>query len=83
MPDANHPTDRQTKTSAEPSCPSRRDALRVALAGGVASFMLPAGQAESAQLPAGPCNDEFIPENDYPYFGYDPHGTGEGAAGSS
>jgi hypothetical protein len=63
-----------------PPC-SRRAALRVAAVGGLSLVTLPAfagglssRQIESASAQAA----DFVPENDYPYFGYEP-GRQDGA----
>jgi hypothetical protein len=50
---------------------SRRAALRRVVATGLALGSLPALAGESAAQPAA-AEPEFVPENDYPYFGYEP-----------
>jgi hypothetical protein len=54
-----------------PAALSRRDAITRVLAGGLAAAALPiaVGSATAATPVIEP---EFVPENDYPYFGYEP-----------
>lgn len=62
------------KTTTPTESPlTRREALRRTLFGGLAAgaaAALPA--AEAAPLPATQAEAPFVPENDYPFFGYDP-----------
>ncbi len=76
MPDANPQPESGLNSLAEPRLLSRRDALRVALIGGAALASLPVSTGESANLQVESANDAFLPENDYPYFGYNPDGAG-------
>jgi hypothetical protein len=50
---------------------SRRAALRRAVMTGLVLSSLPA-LADEAAAPTATVEPAFIPENDYPYFGYDP-----------
>jgi hypothetical protein len=50
---------------------SRRAALQRAVAGGLGLAGLSAGAADEA-TPARSASENFVPENDYPYFGFDP-----------
>ena len=52
---------------------TRREALRRALVAGVAAATMTGGVATVATAaPVPPKQPEFVPENDYPYFGPEP-----------
>jgi len=53
----------------EPNTLTRREALLSALKGTVAASLAVPLLTSSAELPVRP-ELEFIPENDYPYFGW-------------
>lgn len=57
--------------NSEPTTLSRREALLSALKGSVA-LAVAAPLITSAEVPAPVPEPEFVPENDYPYFGYEP-----------
>jgi hypothetical protein len=51
---------------------TRRDALVRALTGGIAAAAMPLGDAAAAQSDSPKVEEEFVPENDYPFFGAEP-----------
>lgn len=54
----------------EPNALTRRDALKRALHGALATAAIaPAIGRASTSLPAPAQEPEFVPENDYPFFG--------------
>ncbi len=61
----------ETKSPQEPAAISRRDALRQTLAAGLGLAAvvtsLPAESCRAAEMA-----EVFVPENDYPFFGYRP-----------
>ncbi len=57
-----------------PAALSRRNAIARVLAGGLAAAALPiALRSAATALPV--IKPEFVPENDYPFFGYEPDAT--------
>lgn len=57
--------------NTDPNTLTRREALLKTLKGAAAAVLaLPMGTAASE--PSCPPRAEFIPENDYPFFGYEP-----------
>lgn len=54
-----------------PTIVSRRAALRRVVATGLALGSLPA-LASASVTESAAAEPEFVPENDYPYFGYEP-----------
>ena len=59
-------------TVSAPTSLTRRDALRAAMAAGVGLAAKSARAAEAVTPPAAREAGRFVPENDYPYFGYEP-----------
>ncbi len=57
------------KTETDSSSLSRRDALRQTLLASLGFSILPAAATETREPLAEP---DFVPEHDYPYFGYEP-----------
>jgi hypothetical protein len=57
----------------EPHTLTRREALLSALQGTVAASLAVPLSATGAELPAVP-ETEFVPEHDYPFFGWEPEG---------
>lgn len=55
----------------EPHTLTRREALLSALQGTVAAA-LAVPLIVTAAEPTAMCEPEFVPENDYPYFGWEP-----------
>jgi hypothetical protein len=52
---------------------TRREAFLNALRGTVAiSLALPLVKHAASPAPTSPPEPEFVPENDYPFFGYEP-----------
>jgi hypothetical protein len=79
MPDLHN--QKQSPAFAPADC-TRREALRRVLACGLVAATLPVSVVSTAQT-AAPVTREFVPENDYPFFGYEPEpigcrGIGEG-----
>ncbi len=58
--------------NTEPNTLTRREALLNAIKGSVAATLALPVIAESSQIPTITPEPEFIPENDYPFFGYEP-----------
>lgn len=59
--------------NTEPTNLTRREALLNALKGTVAAAVAaPVIMQSSLTAPASPPDSEFVPENDYPFFGCDP-----------
>ncbi len=50
---------------------TRREALLSAIKGAVATSLVVPLMTEAAE-PAAPPEPEFVPENDYPFFGHEP-----------
>lgn len=57
------------KTETDSSSLSRRDALRQTLLASLGISILPAAATETTEPLAKP---GFVPEHDYPFFGYEP-----------
>ncbi len=57
------------KTETDASSLSRRDALRQTLLASLGISILPASATETTEPLAEP---DFVPEHDYPFFGYEP-----------
>lgn len=60
--------------NTEPNTITRREALLGALKGTVAASLALSVVTEAAPVPALAPAPEFVPENDYPYFGPEPGG---------
>ena len=63
--------------NTEPNPLTRREALLGTLKGAVAAALALPVVAESASAPAFDPKREFVPENDYPFFGYEPESPAE------
>lgn len=60
-------------TATESHSLSRREAMLRALKGAVTTAVAAPVIVQAApQVPAAPNEPEFVPENDYPFFGYEP-----------
>ncbi len=51
---------------------TRREALRNAIQGAVVASFVAAPVIASTEFPVPLPKPEFVPENDYPFFGYEP-----------
>jgi hypothetical protein len=65
-----HPLSNPMKT--EPTTLTRREALLNALKGTVAAAVATPVIVQAASEDSAKAEATFIPENDYPYFGYEP-----------
>jgi hypothetical protein len=64
------------QSNETPAALSRREAIARVLAGGLAAAALP--MAVGSTTAATPVIEpEFVPENDYPFFGYEPGVTND------
>jgi hypothetical protein len=63
--------------NTEPNTLTRRAALLSALKGAAAAAVA-APLMASAEAPVPVPDPEFVPENDYPFFGYEPGTVGKG-----
>jgi hypothetical protein len=63
--------------NTDPNAFTRRDALLKALRGTVAAAVaVPVITQAAPPVPAPQPEPEFVPENDYPFFGYEPESLG-------
>ena len=58
--------------NTEPITLTRREALLNAVKGTVAAVATPVFVQAAPTAPTSPPEPEFVPENDYPFFGCDP-----------
>ena len=60
--------------NAEPNTLTRREALLTAIKGTVAATLAAPFVATASESPSA-VESEFVPENDYPFFGYEPEAS--------